>query len=152
MAIHNQTPSFNLSLYKTSYSYRLPAYRVSHLRRYHPYPRSAPSHIRDLDDSFLADVCIMLSYVLSKPEFSLQTTLHVPYDGPRLDLLLVRCFFYVLCLHLLTVSWLKWQPTIPEESTDDAKSSKNHRAHVRVPSLSIFVEVPPCRSFLPGRR
>jgi hypothetical protein len=33
--------------FATSNNMRLPAYRVSHLSRFHPYPRSHPSHHED---------------------------------------------------------------------------------------------------------
>ncbi|KIM91671.1 hypothetical protein PILCRDRAFT_803 [Piloderma croceum F 1598] len=62
-------PSVSLILSRESYPFRLPAYRESYLRRYHPYARSISSHVVEFDNP-------------------LEVTINARYNGPRLDHLL----------------------------------------------------------------
>jgi len=63
-------PSASLILSREPYHFRLPAYRESYLRRYHPYARSISSHDVEFDNPLE------------------QVTVSACYKGPRLDHLL----------------------------------------------------------------
>ena len=72
---------------------RLPAYRSAYLGRYHPYPRGGPRPSRDTD--FNINVTkITTALVTHITDFfdPQDTSVHVPYDGPRLDWHLVYRF------------------------------------------------------------
>ncbi|KIM81463.1 hypothetical protein PILCRDRAFT_502086 [Piloderma croceum F 1598] len=62
-------PSVSLILSRESYPFRLPAYKESYLRRYHPYARSMSSRVVEFDNP-------------------LEVTINARYNGPRLDHLL----------------------------------------------------------------
>ena len=138
--------SFPLVLSQKSYPFRLPAYRASHLRRYHPYPRSRSSRALDLDDPLTVSSRITRLSGMPSNSGVWQQTIGTRYDGPRLDHLLVGLLSLVLWLsdHI----YLIWQPTIEEEdpkgeviNLHDALSPKDGRALVMRISLSTLVVV-----------
>jgi hypothetical protein len=138
--------SFPLVLSQKSYPFRLPAYRASHLGRYHPYPRSRSSRALDYDDPLMVSSWIIRPSRTPSNSRVWQRTIDTPYDGPRLDHLLVGLPSLVLWLPNLI--YLIWQPTIEGENADgevinlhDALSAKDGRALVRHISLSTLVVV-----------
>lgn len=82
-------PSFDAAVAQNNYSLRLPAYRSSYARRYHPYPRySSP---RSLVDHFSVS-CGVLEEKSCKPDIAFQTALQPIYDAnlSSVSTLLVR--------------------------------------------------------------
>lgn len=141
-------PSFTLVLTKDSYPFRLPAYRVSHLGRYHPYPRS--SSLRFLNSEEPQTVSrhnISRTYLWSKYLSMWQSADGTPYSGPRLDRHLVRSSLALTYIGLS--DWCEIQLVMSENvavtaaNLHAAVSPKGQQARLGRISLSSVVLVSP---------